>query len=435
MESRHIIGRWAAIAGITFGLLTMPGTALAHCDTLDGPVVAAARKALDTNNVNLVLIWVQKNDEAEIRKHFKKAVAVRKAGEHARLSVMASDAYFPFPDGIEAAAAAGYAGSKACSTCHPREYTGWSKSLHNFPLKTVAELGDGIFANDANGNGQDDFKDTLDFNDPKQRLSASFRMIAKMPPGAYMLKRVSNIPFLYDLETRLRKIDEFGDDYQQVFSVNLPPVEAVWGPDESPEMARVANDSMAEICAGHGDRFPGFVAALPLNNIGAAIDEAERAVKTLGAKGVQIFSNIDGHPMDEEQFFRLTRRAISHLGDLPKLSVNPLMNLPAVLAVSPANPLDRVHMLKALLIQSIQKLKPHGKEDFGTTDEWRYYNSIYFPYVLGLKPYTRRMDKDTLDETSRLALDWFQNSVPERTLHNWQNAAAKLVANELRNQT
>jgi predicted TIM-barrel fold metal-dependent hydrolase len=70
-------------------------------------------------------------------------------------------------------------------------------------------------------------------------------------------------------------------------------------------MAQVANDSMAEICARHPDRFPGFVAALPLNNIDAAIVEAERAIKTLGAKGVQIFSNINGHPMDEAQFYPL----------------------------------------------------------------------------------------------------------------------------------
>jgi predicted TIM-barrel fold metal-dependent hydrolase len=65
---------------------------------------------------------------------------------------------------------------------------------------------------------------------------------------------------------------------------------------------------MAEICARHKDRFPGFVAALPLNNIDAAIIEAERAIKTLGAKGVQIFSNINGHPMDEEQFFPLFQK-------------------------------------------------------------------------------------------------------------------------------
>ena len=58
--------------------------ASAHCDTLDGPVVAAARKALDTGNANLVLVWVQKKDDAEIRKHFEKTVAVRKAGGPAK---------------------------------------------------------------------------------------------------------------------------------------------------------------------------------------------------------------------------------------------------------------------------------------------------------------------------------------------------------------
>ena len=70
-----------ACIGIT---LLVPAIASAHCDRLDGPVVAAARKALDTGNVNLVLVWVQKKDDAEIRKHFDKTVAVRKAGGQAK---------------------------------------------------------------------------------------------------------------------------------------------------------------------------------------------------------------------------------------------------------------------------------------------------------------------------------------------------------------
>lgn len=132
---------------------------------------------------------------------------------------------------------------------------------------------------------------------------------------------------------------------------------------------------------------------------------------------------------DEEQFTRLTRRALSNLSDLPKLAKSPLVNLPGI---EGTNPVDRAHALRSLLIQSIQKLKPHSEARFGTTDEWRYYNSLHFPYVLGLKPYTHRLDFDSLDESSRLALDWFQTSVPERTLHNWQNTAAKLIAEDLR---
>ena len=58
--------------------------AAAHCDTLDGPVVAAARKALDTGNVNLVLVWVQEKDDAQIRRHFDETRAVRKLNAQAK---------------------------------------------------------------------------------------------------------------------------------------------------------------------------------------------------------------------------------------------------------------------------------------------------------------------------------------------------------------
>jgi hypothetical protein len=58
--------------------------ALGHCDGVDGPVVTLARKALDAANVNLVLPWVRKDDEAEIRHAFEHAVSVRKLGPQAK---------------------------------------------------------------------------------------------------------------------------------------------------------------------------------------------------------------------------------------------------------------------------------------------------------------------------------------------------------------
>lgn len=65
-------------------VLLLPSGALAHCDGLDGPVVKAARQALETGNVNLVLIWVKEQDEAAIREVFQKTLAVRKLGSEAR---------------------------------------------------------------------------------------------------------------------------------------------------------------------------------------------------------------------------------------------------------------------------------------------------------------------------------------------------------------
>jgi hypothetical protein len=56
----------------------------AHCDTLDGPVIKEARKALETNNLNLVLKWVRKQDETEVKGAFEKTMAVRKLNSQAR---------------------------------------------------------------------------------------------------------------------------------------------------------------------------------------------------------------------------------------------------------------------------------------------------------------------------------------------------------------
>ncbi len=58
--------------------------AYAHCDGLDGPVVTAARQALESKNVNRVLIWVQKGQEGELRQAFEKTLAVRKGSPEAR---------------------------------------------------------------------------------------------------------------------------------------------------------------------------------------------------------------------------------------------------------------------------------------------------------------------------------------------------------------
>jgi hypothetical protein len=61
-----------------------PGRIFAHCDTLDGPVIKAAQKALETGNVNLILIWVQQKDENEIKKAFEKTIVVRKLNPEAK---------------------------------------------------------------------------------------------------------------------------------------------------------------------------------------------------------------------------------------------------------------------------------------------------------------------------------------------------------------
>lgn len=141
--------------------------------------------------------------------------------------------------------------------------------------------------------------------------------------------------------------------------------------------------------------------------------------------------------VDDDTFARLTRRALGHYGDLSKLVASPLTALPEIderLAArgAPDQPLERAIELKALLADRIAALKPRDGGDFGTTEQWRYYNSLYFPYVVGVRAYAQNATAAGLDPIARQAWQWFVTDVPQRSLHNWQNAAARLIAADLR---
>src|SRR5262249_15848074 len=84
---------------------------------------------------------------------------------------------------------------------------------------------------------------------------------------------------------------------------------------QPPELAPRANGGLAELCRKHADRFPAFVAALPMNNIDATLAEIDRAVKDLGARGVQLFTNVAGKPLSAAEFRPIFRRMAAH--DVP----------------------------------------------------------------------------------------------------------------------
>ncbi len=122
-------------------------------------------------------------------------------------------------------------------------------------------------------------------------------MLKARPEGRDMHKRVRAIPAIVDLDARFRLMDEFGGDYRQILTIGSPPLEAFGASEITAELARIANDGMAELVARHPDRFAGFAASLPMNDIAAAMGEASRAIEQLGAWGVQVFSNINGRPL------------------------------------------------------------------------------------------------------------------------------------------
>jgi len=123
-----------------------------------------------------------------------------------------------------------------------------------------------------------------------------------------MGKRAQNVYAIANLDERFRVMDEFGD-YCQVLSLPSPPIEAYAGPDKSPHVARVANDGLAELVAKYPKRFIAFAASLPMNNPAEAEREFDRAITQLGAKGVQLFTNAAGKPLDAPEFLPIFEEA------------------------------------------------------------------------------------------------------------------------------
>lgn len=106
---------------------------------------------------------------------------------------------------------------------------------------------------------------------------------------------------LIQVDLRLRFLDRH-PDVLQVLTMAAPPLERLAAPKDAIGLAQIANDEMAELVTKYPDKFVAAVACLPLNDIDASLKEADRAIKELNLRGVQIFSNIDGEPLDAPKF-------------------------------------------------------------------------------------------------------------------------------------
>lgn len=99
-------------------LLLGPAEARAHCDSLDGPVVKAAQRALDSRNLTEVLVWVRPSDEAEVRETFQRALAVRDLNDMAK--ALADRHFFETVVRLHRSGeGASYTGLKPAGTPHP----------------------------------------------------------------------------------------------------------------------------------------------------------------------------------------------------------------------------------------------------------------------------------------------------------------------------
>jgi aminocarboxymuconate-semialdehyde decarboxylase len=114
------------------------------------------------------------------------------------------------------------------------------------------------------------------------------------------------VPEHYDPEARLQALDAAGID-MQVLTLTTPGVH-VENPEKGHSLAQRVNEAFAEIISRYPSRFTAL-AALPLQDSRASVEALERAVRQLGLPGAMLFTNVNGTPLDDPQFWPLFEKA------------------------------------------------------------------------------------------------------------------------------
>jgi uncharacterized protein len=139
---------------------------------------------------------------------------------------------------------------------------------------------------------------------PKKYVKA----LQKADQEQYDRKIAINTP-LYDLDARFRIMDKY-EGLVQVLTLSWPAPEEFG--KKSVDLARVANDEVADIVSKYPSRFAGAIACLPMNDIDAALQEADRAIHDLMARGVLVYSNVKEKPLDSPEFMPLYEKMSHH---------------------------------------------------------------------------------------------------------------------------
>lgn len=139
---------------------------------------------------------------------------------------------------------------------------------------------------------------------PKKYQDTLEKKVTGRDPNRPSSRWAKTVRTLVDLEARFRIMDAF-DGYIQVISIASPPTYAIAPAPVAVELARIANDGLAELVQNYPERFAGGIATLPMNDPEAAVAEAERAIKDLRLRAVEVYTDIAGKPLDAPEFMPL----------------------------------------------------------------------------------------------------------------------------------
>jgi uncharacterized protein len=175
----------------------------------------------------------------------------------------------------------------------------------------------------------------------------------RLPPQVCRQLPTGFMPSLVDLDLRFRIMDAHPDTVE-VLTLTNPPVEAIAEPKLAAELSQIANDEIAELVQKYPDRFIAGVATLPLNDMDASMKEVDRAINDLHLKGIQIFTNIAGKPVDAPEFAPLYEKMAQY--DLP-IWIHPFYEM-APGSEKPHGPPDKPEPATAMVKAGFQLVYP-----------------------------------------------------------------------------
>ena len=139
--------------------------------------------------------------------------------------------------------------------------------------------------------------------------------MAEAPNKSHMFVRALKVPSMSKMESRNEVLKEF-PGYKQIPNIVSPPVETFAGPDKSHRLAAIGNDEIKKIVEANPEFYEGFIAGIPFNNVQASVEEIKR-VKDMGAKGIQIYTHMNGEAIDTEKYWPIYEACEKY--DLPIL--------------------------------------------------------------------------------------------------------------------
>lgn len=143
---------------------------------------------------------------------------------------------------------------------------------------------------------------------PEKYKEALFK---KATSGFYASQYVDVVPTLFDLDLRFQIMDHF-EGYVQILTIASPPIEEAVGPKDAVDLAKIANDELAELVRKYPYRFPAAVACLPMSDLDAALREVDRAIGELHFRGVQVYTDVNGKPLDLPEFDALYAKMVEY---------------------------------------------------------------------------------------------------------------------------